>query len=89
MHFVYILQSQKDKSQFYIGHTHAVSHRLDEHNQGKSIYTNKYKPWLLVSYVAFVNKNQAIKFEKYLKSGSGHAFFNKHLVSQNLKPEIS
>ena len=34
----------------------------------------------LVWYGAFLDKNKALVFEKYLKSSSGFAFRNKHLV---------
>jgi putative endonuclease len=52
---------------------------MDRHNSGKSIHTNKHKPWRLVTYIAFSTRAQAEDFERYLKSGSGHAFANKRL----------
>jgi putative endonuclease len=36
-------------------------------------------PWRLVTYVAFSDRAKAEEFERYLKSGSGHAFANKRL----------
>ncbi len=80
MHFVYILKSQIDPTKHYVGLTDGIDHRLKEHNQGRSIYTNKYRPWNLVSYVAFSVKDRAEQFEKYLKRGSGHAFLKKYLI---------
>jgi putative endonuclease len=47
--------------------------------EGKSLHTSKFTPWKLTSYVAFSNRIKAEAFERYLKSGSGHAFANKHL----------
>jgi hypothetical protein len=35
-------------------------------------------PWKLKLYVAFDSIEQAQHFEKYLKSGSGHAFAKRH-----------
>jgi hypothetical protein len=32
-----------------------------------------------VTYVGFTDDQRAIDFERYLKSGSGHAFANKRL----------
>lgn len=32
-----------------------------------------------VTYVAFSDELKAVNFEKYLKSGSGHAFAKRHL----------
>lgn len=53
--------------------------RLVKHNEGGSPHTAKFKPWKLVAYIAFQDKEKAAAFEQYLKSGSGHAFANKHL----------
>lgn len=80
MYYVYILQSQKDKS-FYTGFTADDPNiRLKKHNNGEVTYTAKKKPWKLVWYCAFLEKEKAIAFEKYLKVGSGFAFARKHLV---------
>ena len=66
------------KISFYIGITTNITSRLNDHNTGKSIHTNKLKPWKLLTYVAFADKSKAEKFEKYLKTGSGRAFSKKH-----------
>jgi hypothetical protein len=34
-------------------------------------------PWRLATYIAFQDETRALAFEKYLKSGSGHAFANR------------
>ena len=39
----------------------------------------KFKPWKLITYLAFSNRSKALSFEKYLKSHSGKAFANKRL----------
>jgi predicted GIY-YIG superfamily endonuclease len=43
--------------------------RLKEHNAGKSCHTSKFKPWQLITYVAFSSRAKADSFERYLKSG--------------------
>ena len=78
MHFVYILESEVSPGRHYVGETVDVERRLDEHNQGKSVHTNKYRPWALKTYIAFADRAKAIEFEAYLKSGSGRAFAKKH-----------
>jgi len=78
MHYVYMLQSEADPDRFYVGLTTDLKRRFDEHNSGKSIHTNKYIPWKLVTYIAFSDRKKAEKFEKYLKSGSGRSFARKH-----------
>lgn len=79
MHYVYILQSTKDKT-YYIGITDDLKKRLREHNSGNVKYTSGRRPYNLSFYCAFCNKEKAHKFEKYLKSGSGNAFFKKRFV---------
>jgi len=79
MYFVYILESQKDKS-LYVGSTENVKARLAEHNNGKARYSSSKRPYVLKWFCGFPNKNLAMKFEKYLKHGSGFAFVRKHLL---------
>jgi len=43
--------------------------------------TATLRPWKIVLYVAFDSRIQAQRFERYLKSGSGHAFANRHFWS--------
>jgi predicted GIY-YIG superfamily endonuclease len=76
--FVYILQSEVDPAKFYVGMSSDPARRLEEHNAGKSIHTNKYRPWRLTVTIAFADAAKAITFERYLKSGSGRAFAKKH-----------
>jgi hypothetical protein len=45
----------------------------------KSEGAAKYKPWRLVTYLAFSDEAKAIAFEHYLKTASGRAFANKRL----------
>lgn len=78
MYYSYIIQSIINPKQFYIGYTADLKKRIKSHNQSKCKHTAKYKPWKLKVYIAFEEKEKAIQFEKYLKSGSGHAFSNKH-----------
>jgi len=76
MFYVYILQSEKDKSK-YIGITSDLKRRLREHNSGSSRYCSSKCPYKLIWYCTFLEKLKAYSFEKYLKSSSGHAFANK------------
>ncbi|MFA6537469.1 MAG: GIY-YIG nuclease family protein [Patescibacteria group bacterium] len=80
MFFVYIIQSINFPKQFYTGFSENIEERLDEHNKGKSVHTNKFKPWNMIYYCAFNDKKKALDFEKYLKTASGIAFRNKRLI---------
>jgi predicted GIY-YIG superfamily endonuclease len=77
--YVYLLESVTVPGQRYIGITADLKRRLIEHNAGKSPHTSKFAPWRIVTYVAFSNESKAASFERYLKSGSGHAFAGKRL----------
>ncbi len=79
MRYVYLLQSDAVVGQRYVGVTSDLKQRLADHNAGKSPHTSKYIPWKLVTYIAFSDERKAETFERYLKSGSGHAFARKRL----------
>jgi predicted GIY-YIG superfamily endonuclease len=79
LRYVYLLQSESSLDQRYVGITSDPKQRLAEHNGGKSSHTSKYVPWKLVTYIAFSDEQKAETFERYLKSGSGHAFARKRL----------
>jgi predicted GIY-YIG superfamily endonuclease len=79
MFYVYTPRSRTAPEQPYIGFTEDLKQRLSTHNAGGSSHTAKFRPWDLVSYQAFLSRERALAFEKYLKSGSGKAFAKKHL----------
>jgi putative endonuclease len=72
MHYVYIIQSQISSNRHYIGSTKNLDNRLKQHNAGEDA------PWQRIVTIAFTEKNKALKFERYLKSGSGRAFAKRH-----------
>ena len=79
MRYVYLLESEAVVGERYVGATADLKQRLAEHNAARSPHTSKYAPWRLVTYVAFSDARKAGAFERYLKSGSGHAFAKKRL----------
>lgn len=79
MYYVYLLKSIKDSSKTYIGFTTNIEQRLETHNSGGSIHTRQYRPWKLITYIAFDSEEKAVEFEKYIKTGSGHAFAKRRL----------
>jgi putative endonuclease len=85
MCYVYLLRSEDSPGQTYVGSTSDLRKRLAEHNGGKSIHTNKFKPWNLVAYIALPERHLAEELERYLKSGSGRAFAKRHLRTQNAR----
>ncbi len=80
MHYVYLLESVRDRSRHYIGQTHDLKARLRGHNSGDSFHTARYRPWNLVCYLGFADETRAMTFEHYLKSGSGKTFLKRHFL---------
>lgn len=78
MYYVYLLQSQSQPTQDYIGLTRDLRKRLAQHNNATSPHTKKFRPWELLAYFAFKSEATAAAFERYLKSGSGRAFARRH-----------
>jgi len=78
MWYVYILKCSN--GEFYKGCTINIEERLKRHHSGYVAATTKLRPLELITYIAFSDKYKAYSFEKYLKSGSGRAFLNKHFV---------
>ena len=76
--FVYVLRSDVDPTQHYVGITTDVDERLEGHNHGPSGYTRAHRPWSVVVSLEFPTERQAVRFERYLKSGSGRAFAKRH-----------
>jgi len=77
--YVYILQSELNSERFYVGLTDDLHMRLQKHNHGGVPHTAKFRPWRIKTAVAFVDRNRAAEFERYLKTGSGRAFAKKRL----------
>ena len=80
MHYVYLLQSALDHRRHYTGFTQNLRARLASHNAGQNQSTVQGRLWHLVSYFAFADETKAREFERYLKSGSGKTFANRHLL---------
>ncbi|MFC1622693.1 GIY-YIG nuclease family protein [Patescibacteria group bacterium] len=78
-YYVYILISLKDNN-FYIGYTEDLGRRIKEHNLGKVKSTKYRKPFKLICCEAHINKIDALKREKYLKSSDGKKDLKKRLI---------
>jgi len=70
MYYVYVLLSKKDKK-FYIGFTENLKSRVKKHKKGKIFATKGRLPLNLVFYEAYLNKYDALRREKYLKTKKG------------------
>ena len=75
---VYIIRSDVDPSRHYVGITNDLCARLEWHNHGPSGHTKGHRPWSVVVAIEFADEPTAVRFERYLKSGSGRAFAKRH-----------
>ncbi len=78
MFYTYVLLSEKD-GRFYIGFTNDLKKRIDEHKKGLVVSTANRQPLKLVYYEACLNDYDAIKREKYFKSGFGRRFLRNRI----------
>jgi predicted GIY-YIG superfamily endonuclease len=80
--FVYILRSEHHPQKRYVGVSADVATRMSAHNAGQNRATALWKPWCIDVTIEFRTERMALRFEKYLKSGAGHAFANRHLADE-------
>jgi predicted GIY-YIG superfamily endonuclease len=76
---VYVLRSIVAPERYYTGVTSDLDARRADHNAGRCPHTADGRPWRVDVAVRFADEGRAIKFERYLKSGSGCAFAKRHL----------
>jgi putative endonuclease len=67
---VYILFSLKNGSN-YTGYTSHLIERIKSHNIYGKDSTAKHRPWIVVNVEFYLSKEEALKREKYFKSGRG------------------
>ena len=77
-YYTYVLMSAKD-GKLYTGETHDLDKRLLEHNQGLVLSTAHRRPFKVVYYEACLSEIDALRREKFLKSGNGKAYLKKRL----------
>jgi putative endonuclease len=75
---VYVLRSLKD-NQFYVGLTRDLPVRVQQHNSGLVISTKKRVPFELVYWEGCLNRSDAARREKYLKSAWGKRYIKSRL----------
>jgi putative endonuclease len=83
--FIYILESETTGG-IYIGHTSDLERRLEEHNNpqmGKNRYTRKQKgPWRLIYSEEKKSRSEAMRRERFLKSGQGREWIYKDIIAR-------
>jgi putative endonuclease len=80
MFFTYVLISERD-NKFYVGFTDDLEKRIQEHQKGTVTSTANRRPLRLIYYEACLNEKDALKREKYFKTGFGRPFLKNRLES--------
>ena len=67
--------------EFYTGSTKDLKLRFDQHNKGLVASTKDRRPFNLIYYEACVDKDDARRREKYLKSYHGKMYVKRRIKS--------
>jgi len=78
MWYVYVLKSLVN-SRRYTGSTNNLHRRINEHNSGQTRYTRSTRPFVLIHKEIYNTKLEAIRREKYLKTGKGRELLKEIL----------
>ncbi len=79
MFVTYILKSDI-LDRYYVGYTSDINERLKKHNSGGSTWTRRGIPWKIVFVKKFVNKREAMQFERYLKKMKSRRILEKYIA---------
>ncbi len=82
MFFIYVLHSQMT-GRFYTGLTSDLQARMLQHNSGQSISTKNRGPWDLVYSERFETLSEAVRRERYLKTGKGRDEIKQSLAKNS------
>ncbi len=77
MYYAYVLKSIKDGTHYYGSAENPESRLENYHNKGFELYTKTKIPWELVYKEAFPTRAEAMKREKFFKSGKGREYLKK------------
>ncbi len=80
MHYTYVPLSH-DQGRFYTGYTSDLRKRLREHQGGRVRWTASRRPVRLVYYEACVSPEDALRRERFLKSGKGKRYLRSRLAA--------
>ncbi|MFA5668181.1 MAG: GIY-YIG nuclease family protein [Balneolaceae bacterium] len=82
-HSTYILYSLS-MNRYYVGSTSiGVELRLSRHNTGWSPFTKRGMPWELRYVKSFDTKQEALKWEQFIKKQKSRAFIERLINSED------
>jgi putative endonuclease len=89
MFTTYVLRSQTTH-RLYTGCTSGFENRLGQHNSDLSISTKHRGPWELVHRENFATLAEAVRRERYLKTGKGREELQRILEKNTgRRPEVA
>ncbi|MDD4178773.1 MAG: GIY-YIG nuclease family protein [Candidatus Margulisbacteria bacterium] len=77
---VYVLKSLSFGC-LYVGSTGNLDKRVVQHNEGFSRFTKGRRPWTLIYKESYNSRAEAMRREKFLKSGQGRELLKKLIYS--------
>ena len=80
MFTVYLIKSKKGR--LYTGYTSDLTKRLIEHNNGLCKSTKTDSDWEVVFTKRFLTRSEAMRYEKWLKTGVGREFVKNHILQK-------
>jgi len=73
---LYVIRSEEGFR--YTGMTEDIDRRIEEHNnKSKSFWTKRGNNWQLIYFEEFSKKQEALKRERWMKSGHGKKFLKE------------
>jgi len=76
--YTYVLKCERTGT-FYTGATSDLDKRLEQHMKGQVYYTKSRLPVILIYFEACLNKDDAYRRERYLKTGMGKRYIKNRL----------
>ncbi len=78
MYFVYFLKSSAN-GDLYVGSCADLDARLRRHNGGLVKSTKPYRPWQLLGHEEYNTRSEAVRRERFLKTGQQKEILKKKL----------
>ena len=75
------MESQKD-GRHYVGSGENIEERLRRHNLGDYRYTKGHRPWIVIHKEVCKSRPEAVKRERFLKSGVGRKLLREIISSK-------
>jgi putative endonuclease len=80
MHYTYVLLTGSAR-RFYTGYSTDLRKRLKEHAAGRVRWTASRQPVHLAYYEACLSREDALRRERFLKTGKGKRYLRKRLAA--------